>query len=77
VSLGRVSYIRDIENEFNAMAQRIENQIEDIKLLSSAVSHDLRTPLARIRFGLDTLQEEEDPVLRRKFEKKLAVMWMK
>jgi two-component system OmpR family sensor kinase len=72
VSHGRVSYIRDIENEFNAMAQRIENQIEDIKLLSSAVSHDLRTPLARIRFGLDTLQEEEDPLLRRKFEKKIS-----
>jgi two-component system OmpR family sensor kinase len=72
MSLGRVSYIRDIENEFNAMAQRIENQIEDIKLLSSAVSHDLRTPLARIRFGLDTLHEEEDPDLRRKFEKKIS-----
>jgi two-component system OmpR family sensor kinase len=69
VSLGRVSYIWDIENEFNAMAQRIENQIGDIKLLSSAVSYDLRTPLALIRFGLDTLQEEKDPVLRRKLEK--------
>jgi two-component system OmpR family sensor kinase len=72
MSLGRVSYIRDIENEFNAMAQRIENQIEDIKLLSSAVSHDLRTPLARIRFGLDTLHEEDDPTLRRKYEKKIG-----
>lgn len=66
------SYIRDIELEFNHMAQRIESLIADIKLLSSAVSHDLRTPLARIRFGIDTLQEEDDPVLRRRFEEKIS-----
>lgn len=67
----RLPYIKDIEVEFNHMAQRIEDLISDVKLLSSAVSHDLRTPLARIRFGVDTLQEEEDPVLRRHFEKKI------
>lgn len=67
-----LSYIRDIELEFNHMAQRIENLVADVKLLSSAVSHDLRTPLARIRFGIDTLQEENDPVLRRRFEKKIS-----
>ncbi len=67
-----VSYIRDIEIEFNQMAQQIENLIADVKLLSSAVSHDLRTPLARIRFGIDTLQEEDDPVLRRRFEQKIS-----
>jgi two-component system OmpR family sensor kinase len=36
------------------------------------VSHDLRTPLARIRFGIDTLQEENDPILRRQFEQKIS-----
>lgn len=72
VKLSSFSYIRDIELEFNHMAQRIENLLGDVKLLSSAVSHDLRTPLARIRFGVDTLQEEEDPVLRRRFEKKIS-----
>ena len=54
------------------MAQRIENLIADVKLLGNAVSHDLRTPLARIRFGIDTLQEEDDPVLRRRFEDKIS-----
>lgn len=72
IKLGSFSYIRDIELEFNHMAQRIENLVGDVKLLSSAVSHDLRTPLARIRFGIDTLQEEGDPVLRRKFEAKIS-----
>jgi len=72
VQLSSLSYIRDIEIEFNHMAQRIENLLGDVKLLSSAVSHDLRTPLARIRFGIDTLQEEDDPILRRRFENKIS-----
>jgi len=72
LKISPISYIRDIEIEFNHMAQRIENLIGDVKLLSNAVSHDLRTPLARIRFGIDTLQEEDDPVLRRRFEDKIS-----
>lgn len=43
-----ISYIADIEKEFNRMAERIQNQVDDNKLLTSAVSHDLRTPLARL-----------------------------
>jgi len=72
ITLSSLSYIRDIEVEFNQMAQRIEDLIGDVKLLSSAVSHDLRTPLARIRFGIDTLHEEDDPMLRRQFEQKIS-----
>jgi len=72
LTLSSISYIRDIEIEFNHMAQRLENLIADVKLLSSAVSHDLRTPLARIRFGIDTLAEEDDPILRRRFEKRIG-----
>lgn len=72
VNVSSVTYIRDLETEFNHMAQRIENLVNDVKLLSSAVSHDLRTPLARIRFGLDTLTEEDDPKLRRRFEQRIS-----
>lgn len=72
VKIGKITYIRDLEIEFNHMAQRIEDLVNDVKLLSSAVSHDLRTPLASIRFGVDTLQEEEDPVLRKKFEQRIS-----
>ncbi|KGJ88202.1 sensor histidine kinase [Colwellia psychrerythraea] len=72
ISLSSISYIHDIEVEFNNMAQRIENLIADVKLLSTAVSHDLRTPLARIRFGIDTLQEVEDLTLRQELELQLG-----
>ena len=72
ISHHSMSYIYDIEVEFNKMAQRIENLIADVKLLSTAVSHDLRTPLARIRFGIDTLQEVEDLTLRQELEQQLG-----
>jgi len=72
VQVGSIAYISDLETEFNHMAQRIEGLVSDVKLLSSAVSHDLRTPLARIRFGIDTLQEEDDPVLRKRFEQRIS-----
>ncbi|WKD48564.1 sensor histidine kinase [Microbulbifer spongiae] len=68
----KFSYLKEIEAEFNQMAYRIESLVDDVKLLSSAVSHDLRTPLARIRFGIDTLAEESDPMLRQKYQEKIS-----
>ncbi len=52
------SQLYGIESEFNRMAQRIQDLLADNKLLSTAVSHDLRTPLARLRFGVDALSEQ-------------------
>jgi len=56
-----VTYIKDIEQDFNSMADRIQQLVDDNKLLTSAVSHDLRTPLARLRFGVDTLSDTSNP----------------
>lgn len=71
IEVGKASYISDLEREFNHMAQRIEDLVSDVKLLSSAVSHDLRTPLARIRMGLDTLSEETDDSKRQTYEDRI------
>lgn len=60
-------YIDQIEREFNAMADRIERLLEDNKLLSRAVSHDLKTPIARLRFGLDVLNEADDEEERKDY----------
>lgn len=66
-----VSHIKDIELEFNRMAQRIEELVSDIKLLSSAVSHELRAPLAKLQFGLDALREENDEETRQIYQDRL------
>lgn len=68
----RFSYTRDIANEFNHMAQRIEALINDNKLLSDAVSHDLRTPLSRLRFGIEALQETTDPIRQQRYQQHLC-----
>lgn len=59
IAADKHSYIKTIEQDFNRMAQRIEQLVADNKLLSRGLSHDLRTPLARLRFGLDVLEEAD------------------
>jgi signal transduction histidine kinase len=72
ISIHSTSYIADIESEFNRMAQRIETLISDNKLLGNAVSHDLRTPLARLRFGIEALQETNNAKTRAKYEQHIT-----
>mgnify|MGYP003607970855 CR=1 FL=1 len=45
---------------FLDMRARIERQIEQRTLLLSGVSHDLRTPLTRLKLGLAFLPEDEE-----------------
>ncbi len=72
IHISSTSYIVDIENEFNRMAEKIETLIEDNKLLSNAVSHDLRTPLARLRFGIEALSETNNPENKEKYIRHLS-----
>ncbi|WP_448548045.1 ATP-binding protein [Thalassotalea fusca] len=72
IKVERRSYISDIEKEFNRMAQRIATLIEDNKLLGNAVSHDLRTPLARLRFGIEALQETTNPEKQIKYQQHIS-----
>ncbi|MEZ4395019.1 MAG: HAMP domain-containing sensor histidine kinase [Polyangiales bacterium] len=42
----------------NTMAERIERQVEQQRELLAVVSHEIRSPLARMRFLLETLRDE-------------------
>jgi len=47
------SYIKMLEKSFNAMASQIEKLVADNKILARSLSHDIRTPMACLRFGIE------------------------
>jgi len=71
VITGGVTYIQDIEHNFNTMANQIQQLIEDNKLLTSAVSHDLRTPLTRLRLGIDTYADSISDTSRKHYMQRI------
>jgi two-component system, OmpR family, osmolarity sensor histidine kinase EnvZ len=52
--------IRAAGTAFLDMRNRIERQIEQRTMMLSGVSHDLRTPLTRLRLGLSLLPQDDD-----------------
>lgn len=55
--------VRAAGTAFVDMRARIERQIEQRTLMLSGVSHDLRTPLTRMRLGLSMLEEDDARLL--------------
>ena len=53
----------------NGMAERIQRLIATQKELSSAISHELRTPIARMRFALEMLSETDERTERERLWK--------
>lgn len=56
--------IRSLARTFNQMAADIRRQDEERALLLAGVSHDLRTPLARIRIALEMLDDRNSADLK-------------
>ncbi|MBP7242705.1 ATP-binding protein [Amaricoccus sp.] len=54
--------VRRAGNAFLSMRSRIERQIEQRTQMLSGVSHDLRTPLTRMKLTLELLDADEDEV---------------
>lgn len=49
--------IDSLGGTFNSMAQRVENLVDAQRQLLGSVAHELRTPLARMRFSLEILRD--------------------
>lgn len=60
--------VRSAGNAFLDMRSRIERQIEQRTMMLSGVSHDLRTPLTRLKLGLSLLDDEDSEPLQRDVE---------
>ncbi len=50
-------------HDFNHMAERLESLVDAQKLLLRDVSHELRSPLARLSVALELAREDADPAM--------------
>lgn len=57
VPLNKFSYIYPLEKSFNHMATQIEKLMADNKLLARSLSHDIRTPMSCLRFGIEAAMD--------------------
>ena len=61
VSLKGSDEVSALANDFNRMAERISDMLTSQQQLVSDVSHELRSPLARLRIALELAERADDP----------------
>ncbi|TBR41556.1 hypothetical protein CBF23_009595 [Marinomonas agarivorans] len=59
VKVKRYSITSRLGKSFNLMAERIQTLIQTNQELTNAIAHDLRTPLAKIRFAIEMLDADD------------------
>lgn len=63
-AVGRASLVEPIAGAFNAMTERVGRLLESHRDLEQGVAHELRTPLAQLKFDLELARESDDPAER-------------
>jgi two-component system osmolarity sensor histidine kinase EnvZ len=63
-----------LSRRFNAMAQQVSELLSARTTLLAGVSHDLRTPLARMRLALEMLKDAPNPTLIERMERDIEQM---
>ena len=56
-----VAELAELSHTFNQMAQQVQALLSNRTTLLAGISHDLRTPLARMRLAIEMLPEEANP----------------
>ena len=56
--------VRETAKVFNAMAKQLREQFKGRELMMAAISHDLRTPLTRLRIRLENMAAEPELMQR-------------
>ncbi|MDH5856612.1 HAMP domain-containing sensor histidine kinase [Lampropedia aestuarii] len=65
--------VAELAGQFNAAAERIETLVRSHKALLANASHELRSPLARIRMGLELSENgQPSPVARQEIQRNIA-----
>jgi len=65
--------IADLARQFNAAAERIETLVKSHKSLLANASHELRSPLTRIRMGLELMSgQQPSPAFREEILRNIA-----
>jgi two-component system sensor histidine kinase RstB len=59
-TLEKVTSLRELAGSFDEMSSRIRNLIQGQKELTDALSHEMRTPLARIKFAMAVVDDKAD-----------------
>jgi len=59
--IGERSQVHRLATTFRRMATRIDGLIASHRDMSNAVSHEIKTPLARMRFEIEIAQQSGDP----------------
>lgn len=50
--------VRDLARAFNEMQHRVKRMVDERSLTLAAISHDLKSPLARVRLRIEELEDE-------------------
>ncbi len=69
LSFGRSYEMTALASEFDRMAERIKALIENNRRLVRDVSHELRSPLARLRVALELAREDDADLTRRSLDR--------
>lgn len=51
--------VRELATAFNEMQQRVKKLVDERTLMLAAVSHDLKSPLARMRLRVEAIEDED------------------